>query len=171
MTRMVAVLLLLLALTFPLSSETRWVEMRTQYFTVFSSAGERATRDTVKHFEQVRAFFVQAAGVSPNRPQPVQIVIFGSRKEYEPYRFNEAAVAYYQPGVERDYIVMSEAGVTAFPVAIHEYYHLLVKHSGVELPVWLNEGMAEVYSTLRPNGDKIMVGNVIPGRHAALLNE
>lgn len=145
--------------------------MRSQSFTVLSSAGERATRDTVRHFEQVRAFFAQAMGALPRPSQAIQIVVFGSRKEYEPYRLNEGAAAYYLAGVEKDYIVMSEAGVTAFPIAVHEYYHLLVQHSGFALPPWLNEGLAELYSTLEPRGDKVLVGSLIPGRHAALLND
>ena len=36
-----------------------------------------------------------------------------------------------------------------FPVAIHEYVHLLVSDAGLKLPIWMNEGMANSYSTMR----------------------
>src|SRR5713101_3874116 len=52
-----------------------------------------------------------------------------------------------------------------YPVAVHEFTHLLVKHSGAEVPVWFNEGLAELYSTLKTMGNKVMVGQVIPGRY------
>jgi tetratricopeptide (TPR) repeat protein len=42
--------------------------------------------------------------------------------------------------------------------AVHEYVHLLVKHSGAELPVWLNEGLAELYSTFEPQGKQVAFG-------------
>ena len=51
-----------------------------------------------------------------------------------------------------------------FPIAVHEYVHLVVQHAGWTLPPWLNEGMAEVFSTMKPLGDKVVVGNIIPGR-------
>jgi tetratricopeptide (TPR) repeat protein len=36
-------------------------------------------------------------------------------------------------------------------------------------PPWLNEGLAEVYSTLKPLGKKATVGDIIPGRAQTLL--
>src|SRR5204863_8988570 len=110
-------------------------------------------------------------GAPPAKPIPVRLVAFGSAKEYEPYRLNEFAIAYYHETLDRDYIVMSRSGSETFPIAVHEYVHLLVRHSGMKLPPWLNEGLAELYSTLRPMGDKILVGELIPGRRQALLQE
>jgi Flp pilus assembly protein TadD len=39
------------------------------------------------------------------------------------------------------------------------------------VPVWLQEGMSELYSNLAPAGAKIVVGNVIEGRARTLLHE
>lgn len=138
---------------------------------MYSSASPRSARDTIREFEQVRGFFLQALGGPPAKPAPVRLVAFGSAKEYEPYRINEFAIAYYHQTVDRDYIVMSHGGADTFPVAVHEYVHLLVRHSGLKLPPWLNEGLAELYSTLRPLGGKILVGDLIPNRHRALLED
>jgi tetratricopeptide (TPR) repeat protein len=52
----------------------------------------------------------------------------------------------------------------SYPVAVHEFIHLLVKHSGIEIPIWLNEGLADVYSSMKPLGKKVLVGSLIPGR-------
>src|SRR6202000_665590 len=101
----------------------------------------------------------------------VRIVAFSSRKEFEPYKLNDFAIAYYHSGLEHDYIVMSHTGAETAPIAIHEYVHLVARHSNLKLPPWLNEGMAELYSTLQPQGDKILVGALIEGRHQALLRE
>jgi tetratricopeptide (TPR) repeat protein len=54
-------------------------------------------------------------------------------------------------------------------VAIHEYVHLLVDHAGLKLPLWLNEGLAEYYSTLEPRGSKVLAGKLPPGRRELLL--
>jgi Flp pilus assembly protein TadD len=154
-----------------LSAESRWIRMKSPNFEVYSSDSERDTRETVREFEQVRSFFIQSLGNSDITPLPVKIIVFSSRKEFEPYRINEFASAYYKGGGEVDYIVLSSAGSEAFPTAIHEFVHLLVRHSGMKLPPWLNEGIAELYSTLQPQGSKVLVGTLHPGRMQALRTE
>ena len=152
-------------------AESKWIRLKSANFELYSSAGLRNARETLKEFEQVRGFFLQVFGGPPAKPVPVRLVVFGSAKEYEPYRYNEFSTAYYQPTADHDYIVMSHGGVDTFPIAVHEYVHLLVRHSELDLPPWLNEGLAELYSTLRPIGDKILVGDLIRGRYLALQRE
>lgn len=157
--------------TIPALAEPRWIRIQSQHFEVYSSAGERATRDTVKYFEQVRGFFAEAFGRDAKATQPVRIVIFDSLRAFEPYRVAEFASAQYQPGAERDYIVLSSAGLSSYPTATHEYVHLLVNHAGMNPPPWLSEGLAELYSTLKPQGNKILVGALVAERHQALLQD
>jgi Tfp pilus assembly protein PilF len=152
-------------------AETRWIRVSSPNFEIYSSAGQGSTRDALEQFEQVRAFFTDSLPKADQKSLPVRIVAFRSEKEFEPYRFNEVASAYYFQGSERDTIVMSHIGRDAFPTAIHEYVHLLVRHEGLKLPLWLNEGLAEFYSTLRPLGGKILVGSLIEGRMYELQRE
>jgi tetratricopeptide (TPR) repeat protein len=49
--------------------------------------------------------------------------------------------------------------------------HLIVRHSGLKLPTWLNEGWADVYSTLRPMGKETAVGDLLPDRMHSLATE
>ena len=76
-------------------------------FEIYSSAGEGDTRLVLQYFGRVRAFFEQKLGGSEQKSDPVRIIIFNSKKEYEPYRLNEFAVAYYTQVAGRDYIVLS----------------------------------------------------------------
>src|SRR5579883_2466623 len=165
-----ALLCVLAVATLSGAREPHWLRMRSANFEIYSSAGERATRDTLGHFEQVRSFFLQTLAKRMTSDR-VFIVAFGSKKEYEPYRFNEFATAFYHATADRDYIVLSEAGADVFPVAVHEYVHLVVRHLNLTLPPWLNEGLAELYSTLKPQGENILVGSLIEGRRQALLRE
>ena len=153
------------------AADSKWIRLQSANFELYTSAGPRNARDTIREFEQVRGFFLQAFAGPPAKPAPVRLVAFSSAKEYEPYKFNDFAIAYYHPTSDRDYIVMSRGGADTFSVAVHEYVHLLAKHAELKLPPWLNEGLAELYSTLKPMGEKILVGDLIPGRHQALLRE
>jgi len=108
-------------LTFPASaSDPRWIRIQSPNFELYSTASERSARETLEEFEQVRAFFLNTLPTKDQKPLSVRIVTFNSVKEYEPYRFNEFATAYYYPGAERDTIVMSHGGSENFPTAIHE---------------------------------------------------
>lgn len=159
--------LIILLFTCAAAGETRWIRMKSPRFEVLSASGERSTRETVRHFERVRSFFINATN-SKDTPLPITVVQFDSQKEYEPYQPTEFTAAFYQPGAERDYIVLGPRASDTLQVAVHEYVHLLVRHSNMELPIWLNEGLAELYSTLRPLGDKVIVGAPLLGRLQAL---
>jgi tetratricopeptide (TPR) repeat protein len=148
----------------------QWVKLETPHFELYTTAGEKKGREAILYFEQVRSFFLQASP-SKHAPEfPVRIVAFRSESQYKPYRMNDSAVAYYTPGRDRDYIVMEDISAEHYPAAIHEYTHLIVKHAGLKLPLWLNEGWADLYSSLTPKGNKAEVGVLLPGRVQTLLN-
>lgn len=146
------------------AKDPEWVRLTTPAFDLFTSAGEKKGREAITYFEQVHDLFRRLSNAGGSNRDRVRIIAFRNEKEFAPYRPNEVADAFYLGDSVRDYIVMSSITKQHYPVAVHEYAHLIVKHSGLKLPLWLNEGFAEVYSTLEPIGDKLRIGNVIPGR-------
>ncbi|HXB66937.1 MAG TPA: tetratricopeptide repeat protein [Candidatus Acidoferrales bacterium] len=173
MTRRAPLLLLALCCAIPLCAAPKdpWLRITSANFELFTTAGERSGRDLIRHFEQVRSFFTQAFGSKLASPKPARIIAFHSLDEYRPYRPNELATAFYQPGAGHDFIVMVNGGREHYDVAVHEFTHLMIHQSNLAVPVWLDEGMAELYSNLAPTGAKIVVGNVIAGRAQTLLRE
>ena len=148
-----------------------WLKITSTNFELYTTAGERAGRDLIRHFEQVRSFFLQAFGNRLSAGRPARIIAFKNEREYQPYRPNEFATAFFQPGAVHDFIVMSSVSSEHYPIAVHEYTHLMIHQSGMEIPPWLNEGLAELYSSLEPRGEKILVGQVIPARLQVLRSE
>jgi hypothetical protein len=51
---------------------------------------------------------------------------------------------------------------------LHEYAHLLFRHNGQYWPLWLKEGMAEIYGTLEPPAPITRIGKPLTG-HLRLL--
>src|ERR1700704_4181754 len=152
-------------------ADPKWIRMPSGDFEIYSSAGEGDTRRVLQYFERVHSFFDQGTGGPSQKREPVRVIVFGSAKEYEQYRFNAIAIAYYTHIAERDYIVLGSVNDNAFPIAVHEYVHLVAQNVGLKLPPWLSEGMAEVYSTLRTTGEKVIVGTPILARMQALSRE
>lgn len=166
-----AAVLLLFALSAVAAVKDPWLRITTTHFELFTTAGERAGRDLVKQFEQVQSFFEQRfkKGIDPTRR--ARVILFRSEKEYEPYKPNQVAAAFYHPGEYRDFIVMTNSLNDSGSVAVHELTHLMVHQLAQELPVWLNEGLAELYRNLQPRGGKIMVGKDIPAHLYTLRQE
>src|SRR5579863_5812956 len=147
-----------------------WLRINSAHFELFTTAGERHGREAIRHLERVRSFFQQAFGLLPRDGNPVQIVAFRTEKEYEPYRFNQVANAYFVSGLDHDFIVMQNASSEHYPVAVHEYTHLLIHQMG-RIPQWLNEGLAELYSNLETRESDVLVGRPIEGRTAVLATQ
>ena len=154
-----------------LSGASRWLRLRSSNFDLLTSAGEKKGRNLVLHFERVRSFFVASMGSVEVPSFPVRIIGFNSDREFEPFQPNEAAAAFFAGGLNGDYIVMKDASPDYYPMAIHEYVHLLTRYSGLRAPPWWQEGLAELYSTLRAAGDKVEVGTVLRGRFNRLKKE
>src|SRR5579871_6053191 len=89
------------------AADSHWTRMESANFEMYTTAGERSARDTLKYFEQVHDFFAQTMPGTVTKALPVRIIAFNSAKEYEPYRLNEFATAYYHGTADCDYIVMS----------------------------------------------------------------
>ncbi|MBI2681556.1 MAG: hypothetical protein HYX25_11200 [Candidatus Solibacter usitatus] len=152
-----------------LPAAEQWIKIKSSHFELYTTAGEKKGREAILYFEQVRDFFSKIlVEKKSSAGAPLRLIAFRSEKEYKPFQPNEGAVAFFLPGYDRDYIVMQSIAAEHYPVAVHEFIHMLVKRSGVEVPIWFNEGLAELYSTMRPVGKKVQVGDLIPGRLVVL---
>lgn len=139
---------------------TTWRLSKSDHFEVYTTASEGRAREALTYFERVHGFFTDFMKMSPRTAQPTRLIVFNSTREYAPFRPNEIAVAFYQPGPDRDYIVMRSLEQDAYPIVVHEYVHLVIRHSLANYPPWLNEGLAEYFSTMEPEGAKMGVGRV-----------
>jgi tetratricopeptide (TPR) repeat protein len=159
------------AMLSPFAAAADWIKVSSANFEIYTPSSQGEARRTLETFEQVRDFFMRVRPSSVTTRLPVTIVGFRNPKEYAPYTPNQSAAAYYTGDEQRDYIVMGDLAPENTPVAVHEYMHLLVRHSGLKMPVWLNEGFAEVYSTLRPLAGEILLGAVPRGRDVLLSQQ
>jgi len=148
-----------------------WTRLSTANFELYTTASEKEGRNTILHFEQVREFFQQASPVRSQGDLPVRIVQFDTEAQYRPFRPAEHVPAYFTETPQRDYIVMGDRATEDYTFSIHEYMHLVVRRSGLRLPLWLNEGWADVFSTLRPMGKEMAVGDLLPERMKALADQ
>ena len=152
----------------PVAAGGPWIRMRSVNFEIYTDATGQRARLILEYFERAYSVFAGLTGYRIGGNSRVNIVAFASQAEYEPYQVKPFAAAYYDPRPDGDYIVLGDAS-SAFPAMLHEYAHLMARHANLNLPPWLNEGLADVYSTLRPEANGVLVGTPPPGRLEALL--
>ncbi|MEZ5400487.1 MAG: hypothetical protein R2729_12515 [Bryobacteraceae bacterium] len=152
-----AAILILLA-TFPLTAA--WRRAATAHFEIFTDRGDREARDLATGLEQLRAIFGQSAS-GAETPLPVRVFLFRSERDYDRIRPSPLTKAFFQGGPERDLIAVGPVGAETRRAVQHEFIHLVLNHSTAALPLWLEEGAAEFYSTLSVDGDLITLGQPI----------
>ena len=168
MYRRAALIILMAAI--PALAADQWTRITTPNFELYTTAGEKKGKETVRRFEQVREFFLKASPVRGSSDFPVRIIEFETGEQYQPFvpSANAASTAYFLSTPARDYIVLGNRAQVDDSIAIHEYTHLIIQHSGLKIPIWLNEGWADVYSTLRPQGKETAVGDLLEDRMNSL---
>jgi len=152
----------------PEVTTTGWFLAKSPSFEIYSQAGPDHARATLLRFEQLRALFNQNRlfPLPPNpHPQPrIRVLEFRTARQYEAVKLTPTADAYYSSAAGSDYIVMPLLAGNDFRIAAHEYAHFTL-HAGLrKLPPWLNEGLAEIYSTVTLTPSRCEWGGLIPAR-------
>jgi hypothetical protein len=160
--------LTLAAVLIPSSALAQWVRVETPNFIVYSESGEKRAREIAAEFERFREALgrvIPRANV--NAAVPTLAVVFGSQKSFDTYRprFNgkPIRVAGYFYATEDLNVVAMVDSFEATRTIFHEYVHLVLDNSVGRTPLWLNEGLAEYYSTftIEGAGRRASVGNPI----------
>src|SRR5215510_16830 len=146
-----------------------WVQVSSDTYIVRSSAGEERAKRVLKELEG----FHQLIGSTlvfrnTELPElPIEVLLIGDEKtmkELEPeYNGRKVPVAgYYQAGQDRDFIVLSGRVFpqTLTSVVYHELTHYFLARGLVSRPTWLNEGLAEYFSTAEIRDDEILLGAI-----------
>jgi hypothetical protein len=162
--RLTAAFILLSLLRGPIFCAEPWIKVSAPHFELDTQLDREQALNALQVFEQTRAFFLQAGFGASLAGGSIKILDLGADAEYRRYLVKPGAYAMYQRGRRGDYIVMRSLSPRHYRVAVHEYTHFVVEHAGMKLPIWLNEGLAELYSTMQPQGGECLIGTPEPAR-------
>lgn len=156
--------LVLFFCTHPVSAKDQWIKIKSKHFTLMGNASEKDIRKVGTKLEQFRSVFSQLfPRVRVDSPVPITVIVFKNKNAYQPFmpvwngKINEVG-GYFLPGQEINYISLAAefGGIKPYGVMVHvddpyrvifhEFVHSLTHDSTANLPIWLNEGLAEFYS-------------------------
>ena len=165
-------IIVLAAVVFPATlTADSWSKSTAPHFELFTTGSASESRQALAALEGARAFFSQSDELPVSDGNGLRVIAFHSTEEYAPYRLHKAAFGHYLKASSRDFIVLSDIRPEHRDALIHEYTHFVVRQAGYNLPIWLNEGLADLYSSLQFDGGCATAGLPLPTRLRTIAQE
>jgi hypothetical protein len=165
----------------PLQSPARggdpWRELTSEHFTLLTDIDSTSAQRALREFEALRDALEQVAFPPGGASEPrVSIVLFSRRFDYQalgPRGTSGAASANLALDIERQPTILFAGNATdsARRTFVHEEVHELMHRAYGSTPTWLNEGLADYFSTLHVEGDLAVLGDVIPERRGVRADD
>lgn len=155
-----------------------WIAVDTPAFRVLSNAAEEPTRRLLTDLETFRSALATLLGeATTTAALPTLVYLFRNSEDFSRYdddlrecRGTRCTAGWFLAARQANLVSIDASAEEAARVALHEYVHFLVENTSPGLPLWLNEGLAEFYSTFRATPRGAEVGRPIEN-HLRLLRE
>ncbi|MFL6274941.1 MAG: tetratricopeptide repeat protein [Blastocatellia bacterium] len=162
----------------PALAKDKWIQLTTKNLNVVSNASEDDTREIALKIEQFHFIFTKLFGINTDSFLPVTVIVFKSDGAFKPFKplYNgkpSNVAGYFQPAQDENMIALTANDYgEEHPLAaiFHEYTHLLNSYTPRQWPIWLKEGLAEVYSTYEVKKKDVSLGLPVTS-HVYLLRD
>lgn len=155
----------------------RWFEVRTAHFNLYSCGQTQEVFKLSARLEQFHDAYSLLAGAQAVASPPIVVMAFPDNQSMRPflplYQGQPINLSgFFERGEDENLIALALSGTNRVSLAVifHEYTHLLLRRNDRVWPLWLNEGMAEIYATFDATGHEVSFGLPI-ARHLRLLAE
>jgi tetratricopeptide (TPR) repeat protein len=159
----------------PADASAKWTRLHSQNFVFIGEVSEGRIRRTAQKLEQFRDMLARVLpGAVAISPAPTVVVVFPNGWAFAPYAppgRTSDLVGYSASWEDVNYIAINAGRAElADSIVFHEYTHLLVGNTLGEVPLWVNEGFAELYATFQEeSGGRSAVIGAGRGYHVGQL--
>jgi len=157
--------------------QQHWFETRTAHFDIYSCGEPREVNRLAGRLEQFCEAYSMLAGTQAVASPPVVVMAFPDHESLKPllplYNGQPGNLSgFFVHGSDENLIVLALPGgdesAPGMEVIFHEYAHLLFRRNDLIWPLWLKEGMAEIYSKFETTGYGVQIARPID-HHLRLL--
>ncbi|MEZ4282094.1 MAG: hypothetical protein R3F21_21025 [Myxococcota bacterium] len=152
-----------------------FVEIRTRNFRLTSSLSTEASLEFARRLEFFHAGVLALLGLedAPPPAAPTPVLLFDDRSPARPFAVENEA-AYLLDAIEAPILVFRGArdfSARATPELRHRYAHRVLRdHAGAALPLWYEEGAAQLARTIEDLEKGVRVGRKDPQLQARVLD-
>ncbi len=159
-----------LGAAFPRAATAEWRRLETPNFIVVGDASARDLGRIAAQFESFRETLSRILSARATATAvPTVVIVFPNARAFEPFQAVYQGKPVESAGTfhgDRDFnsiTILNDGRPGGMRVIFHEYAHLVIANISMNLPSWLNEGLAEYYSTfeLAREGREASIGGPI----------
>ncbi len=159
----------------------KWIRVETEHLLIYSNAPADATIDVGRHVEVFRDHIARLnTDLRIDSALPIVLFVFRDDRTFIPYKLlgrgQRAGMAanidgFFLQHDEGNYLCVNATPANdPWPVIYHEYAHFFLANNFTDIPLWLNEGLAEYFGTFRVDGSDAVMGGPIKS-HLGWLRE
>ena len=157
------------------SEDQPWSVVRSRNFIFISSAGEKKTREIAEDLETLAAALRRLnPEFKADAPNPTRVIVFNRRTEAQPYF--KLLLDREEANVSGVYVAQKQGGSMLINLGssskertpFHELVHNLMSTSGMNAPLWLDEGLAEYFGNADVRRGAIRAGGPVSGHIEAM---
>jgi tetratricopeptide (TPR) repeat protein len=150
------------AITMPGEGE-HWSRLDSGNLVIFSNDLDGVTRRVAENIERMRLTIAHVTQLNVRIPMPMYVFLFRSDAGFGPYRDavvgpNREVAGILMRRQSAYYMLLGSGNGEIQRVVYHEIAHSFLENTVAGLPPWLNEGLAEFYSTYQPFADSVRIG-------------
>lgn len=161
--KIILLLTVISCLTIPaFAGDKPWLMLKTSRFGVVSQLNEKETRLWAEEFDKYITALHILYNTDDNNLLPLTILLFKDKKQFSPYNIStESGQAKKVVGVFTnfdDWSVIGLPGLKDYHMTrttiFHEAVHWYLNSQNLDAPLWVEEGIAEVFSTFEIRNGK-----------------
>jgi tetratricopeptide (TPR) repeat protein len=172
--------LLLLVQTHTVAKD-KWVKIESKNFILVGNANEKEIKKVALKLEQFRqTLSLLLPKAKFETTTPTFVYVFEANRDFDDFKplykgkTRKNVGGYFLKGPDANYIALSieNKGKNLYDIIFHEYFHFITDNNIPNIPLWLNEGLAEYYSSfeMSDDGKSAKLGLAIP-RHVYTLRD
>ncbi|MBE7543847.1 MAG: hypothetical protein HS123_15940 [Solibacteraceae bacterium] len=139
-----------------------WGALEGSRFTIWTSDSEPEARRALAGLEEMADGMAALWGPLPAHAPPLRVYLFGDLAGLRSMGAQGYSKGFFQSGPDYDAIAAAAGEADSIRALRHEYVHRVLHRTARRLPQWLEEGLAELYSTLSRDRAHWFAGQPIP---------
>jgi hypothetical protein len=148
----------------------RWLQIQSEHFELTGDVGSKQSLKLLRELEDADRELKAVSFPGATIEEPVRVFALRSDDEYALCNSRPSVAAFFFHSKTGGPTIVLGPDAIQRETMIHEYIHAVIHRVFVHLPMWMEEGLADFYSTIESRHGSVVVGRP-PEDYLEFLND